>query len=302
MDFLEEMERSAREVGCESIRDEPMSRHTTFRIGGPADLFLIVNDRPALQAVCRKAWELGVRLCPLGNGSNLLVSDAGIRGTVLSLGREFQKIELCGEHEMTCGTGISLGGVCKFAQQHSLSGMEFAWGIPGSAGGAAFMNAGAYEHSVSEVITVCSHVSPKGETGVLKGEDLRFGYRRSAYTDNGCVITSVRLKLKPGDPEQVASEMRRLYQRRKSKQPLELPSAGSIFKRPPGHYAGTLIEQCGLKGRRVGGAVVSEKHAGFIVNAGGATCSDVLRLIEIIQETVFRETGVRLECEVKQIG
>jgi len=164
------------------------------------------------------------------------------------------------------------------------------------------MNAGAYEHSVSEVITSCGHVSLQGNTGILKGEELRFGYRQSAYTDNGCIITSVRLKLNPGDQEQINSEMQELYQRRKSKQPLELPSAGSVFKRPPGHFAGGLIEQCGLKGRRVGGAAVSEKHAGFIVNLGGATCGDVLRLIEIIQETVFRETGVRLECEVKRIG
>ncbi|QAT49286.1 UDP-N-acetylmuramate dehydrogenase [Caproiciproducens sp. NJN-50] len=302
MNLLEELEQSARKLECETYRDEPMSRHTTFRIGGPADLFLVVNDRQALREVCRKARELEIGLFPLGNGSNLLVSDAGIRGAVVSLGSGFQKIEPCEGHELECGAGVSLGGLCKFAQRHSLSGMEFAWGIPGSVGGAAFMNAGAYEHSVSEAISACSHVSPQGTAGILKGEDLCFGYRQSAYTGNGCIITSVRLRLRPGDPERISSEMQELYQRRKSKQPLEMPSAGSIFKRPPGHYAGTLIEQCGLKGRRVGGAMVSEKHAGFIVNAGGATCGDVLRLIGIIQETVFRETGVRLECEVKQIG
>lgn len=302
MELLEELEQSARRLGCGTFREEPMSRHTTFRIGGPADLFLVVNDRPALREVCRKARELGVPIFPLGNGSNLLVSDAGLRGAVVSLGKEFQKIEPCGEYVLECGAGISLGGLCKYAEHHSLSGVEFAWGIPGSVGGAAFMNAGAYEHSMSEAVTACGHVSSLGEEGILKGKDLRFGYRQSAYTGNGCVITSVRVKLRPGDPERIASSMQELYQRRKSKQPLELPSAGSIFKRPPGHYAGTLIEQCGLKGRRVGGAMVSEKHAGFIVNAGDATCGDVLRLIEIIQETVFRETGVRLECEVKRIG
>lgn len=302
MDLLEELEQSARKLECETYRNEPMSRHTTFRIGGPADLFLVVNERPALREVCRKARELEVDLFPLGNGSNLLVSDAGIRGAVVSLGSGFQKIEPCDDGQVECGAGVSLGGLCKFAEHHSLSGLEFAWGIPGSVGGAAFMNAGAYEHSMSEVVTACGHVSPQGITGILKRKELQFNYRQSAYADNGCIITSVRLKLRPGDPERISSEMQELYRRRKSKQPLELPSAGSIFKRPPGHYAGTLIEQCGLKGRRVGGAEVSDKHAGFIVNMGGATCGDVLRLIEIIQETVFRETGVRLECEVKQIG
>ncbi|MGE4490127.1 UDP-N-acetylenolpyruvoylglucosamine reductase [Clostridium sp. W14A] len=302
MDFLEELEKSARSLGCETYRNEPMSRHTTFRIGGPADLFLIVNDKSALREVSRKSWDLGIKLYPLGNGSNLLVSDAGIRGSVVSLGKGFQRIEPCGENELECGAGISLAGLCNFAKNHSLTGLEFAWGIPGSAGGAAFMNAGAYDHSMSEVITACSHVTQTGEAGILRGGDLQYGYRRSAYSGNGSIITSLRLKLSPGDPEQISSTMQELYDRRKSKQPLEVPSAGSIFKRPPGHYAGTLIEQCGLKGRRVGGAMVSEKHAGFIVNSGGATCGDVLRLIELIQETVYREAGVRLECEVKQIG
>lgn len=302
MDSLDELEKFARENGCETRRDEPMSRHTTFQIGGPADLFLIVNDKHALREVYRKVRELGEPLFSLGNGSNLLVSDAGIRGTVVSLGKGFHKIEACGENELECGAGESLAALCNFAKHYSLTGIEFAWGIPGSVGGAAFMNAGAYEHSVSEVITACSHVSPQGKSEILRGEALQYGYRKSAYTENHCVITSVRLKLMKGDPEMISSRMQELYDRRKSKQPLEMPSAGSIFKRPPGHYAGTLIEQCGLKGRRVGGAMVSEKHAGFIVNAGGATCADVLKLIEVIQEKVYREAGVQLECEVKQIG
>ncbi|MCI1966298.1 MAG: UDP-N-acetylmuramate dehydrogenase [Oscillospiraceae bacterium] len=302
MDLLQELEQAAQCLDCKILRNEPMSRHTTFRIGGPADLFLIVNDKSALREVCRKAQELEVKFYPLGNGSNLLVSDAGIRGAVVSLGKGFQKVEPCGQDELECGAGVSLGKLCKFAQRHSLSGMEFAWGIPGSAGGAAFMNAGAYEHSMSEVVSACSHVSSQGKVGILKGNHLQFGYRQSAYTGNGCVITSIRLKLKRGDADQITARMQELYQRRTSKQPLEMPSAGSIFKRPAGYYAGALIEQCGLKGRRVGGAMVSGKHAGFIVNAGGATCSDVLRLIELIQTTVCRQTGVQLECEVKRIG
>ena len=302
MDRIEELGDFARSQGCEAYYGEPMSRHTTFRIGGPADLFLVVNGRAPLRGVCRKASELGVRLYPLGNGSNTLVSDAGVRGAVVTLGEGFRKVEPCGENELECGAGVSLAGLCNFAKNHSLSGLEFAWGIPGLAGGAALMNAGAYGHTVSEVITACSHVTPQGESGILRGGELDYGYRRSAYTENGCLITSLRLRLARGDPEQISSRMEELYEQRKAKQPLELPSAGSVFKRPEGYYAGTLIEQCGLKGRRVGGAMVSDKHAGFIVNVGGATCADVLRLIEVIQETVYSRTGVRLECEVKRIG
>ena len=292
----------ARTLGCEVKFGEPMSRHTTFRIGGPADLFVVANSADSLQKLCARAAETGVRIFPLGNGSNLLVSDAGIRGCVAALGGELQEISLCGETSVRCGAGASLAALCSFAKRQSLTGLEFAWGIPGSAGGAAYMNAGAYEHSMSEVVTACGHVAKDGSAGTLSGKALLYGYRRSAYTGNGAVITSVVVGLKRGDPAAIAARMDDLYARRKSKQPLELPSAGSVFKRPAGHFAGTLIEQCGLKGRRVGGAAVSEKHAGFIVNLGGATCADVQALIAVIQETVLRETGVTLECEVKTAG
>lgn len=302
MNRIEELGEFARGLGCGVRFGEPMSRHTTFRIGGPADLFLTVGDRAALRAVRRKAFGLEVPVFPLGNGSNLLVGDAGVRGAVVTLGGTFRKIVARGETELECGAGASLAGLCKFARDRSLTGLEFAYGIPGLVGGAAFMNAGAYGHSVSEAIVSCSHVTAGGEAGVLRGEALGFGYRRSAYTDNGALITAVRVKLERGDPDEISEKMEDLYARRKAKQPLELPSAGSVFKRPPGQYAGTLIEACGLKGQRVGGAVVSEKHAGFIVNAGGATCEDVRRLIGRIRETVFQKTGVRLECEVKMIG
>ena len=302
MNRIEELGGFALACGAAVRYGEPMSRHTTFRIGGPADLFLVANGLSALREICRKAGELGVPVYPLGNGSNLLVSDAGVRGAVVALGEGFRKVVPCGETELQCGAGVSLAGLCKFARDRSLTGLEFAYGIPGLAGGAAFMNAGAYDHSVSEVITACSHVTPRGETGTLRGAELRYGYRHSAYADNGCFITSIRVRLGRGDPERISARMEELYDRRKSKQPLELPSAGSVFKRPPGHYAGTLIEECGLKGRRIGGAAVSEKHAGFIVNEGGATCDDVRRLIALIQETVLSRTGVRLECEVKMIG
>lgn len=302
MDSVREFGRFAQSLGCETLFGEPMSRHTTFRIGGPADLFLTVTDVPSLEKVCRKAAETGVRLFPLGNGSNLLVSDAGIRGAVLAFGGDFKKTALCGENSIQCGSGASLASASAFARDHGLTGLEFAWGIPGSVGGAAFMNAGAYEHSMAEVIASCDHVTQEGETGTLATGEIGYGYRQSVYMRGGYFITSVRLTLTRGYPEKISARMDDLYARRKAKQPLELPSAGSVFKRPEGHFAGALIEQCGLKGRRVGGAAVSEKHAGFIVNLGSATCTDVQRLIELIQETVLRETGVRLECEIKAVG
>lgn len=302
MNQIQELGELARSLGCDVRYDEPMSRHTTFHIGGPADIFLTVQDTTSLQKICRKATDSGINIFPLGNGSNLLVSDAGIRGAVITFDGDFKKTALCSDTVIQAGSGVSLASVCNFARNHSLAGLEFAWGIPGSAGGAAFMNAGAYEHSVSEVISSCTHVSIKGESGVFKKESLDFGYRHSAYSGGGYIIANVRFELKHGNESEISTAMDDLYARRKSKQPLELPSAGSVFKRPAGHFAGALIQQCGLKGRRVGGAAVSEKHSGFIVNLGGATCADVQKLIETIQETVLRETGVQLECEVKMIG
>lgn len=303
MDRIKELGDFGRELGCPIVRyQEPMSSHTTFHIGGPADLFLTAPNADTLRKLCRKAADLEVPLFPLGNGSNLLVSDGGIRGAVVTFGGDLKKIALCSETAVQCGAGASLASLCNFAKEHNLTGVEFAWGIPGSAGGAAYMNSGAYEHSMSEVVTACFHVTARGESGTLKGAELGFGYRRGAYSDNGCIITALRLELKRGRREDIAARMEELYARRKAKQPLELPSAGSVFKRPAGHFAGALIEQCGLKGRRVGGAAVSEKHAGFIVNLGGATCADVEKLIGVIRETVQRETGVTLECEVKKVG
>lgn len=299
MNEIEKLAEYARSLGCEAAFQEPMSRHTTFRIGGPADLFLTVENLQTLQKICARAFETGVRVTPLGNGSNLLVSDRGIRGAVILLSGDFKKISMCGETSVICGAGASLSALCAFARDQSLTGIEFAWGIPGSAGGAAYMNAGAYEHCMSEVITSCSHVTQDGTCGTISGSDLHYGYRHSAYSENGYIITSLQVQLKHGDRGAITARMDELFNRRKSKQPLELPSAGSVFKRPAGHYAGALIEQCGLKGKRIGGAAVSEKHAGFIVNLGGATCNDVQKLISLIQETVLRETGVELECEIR---
>lgn len=302
MNHLDQLAQAAGRLGCDVSFDEPMSRHTTFKIGGPADLFIKVYGWDSIQELYRAANRLGVPVMVVGNGSNVLVSDEGIRGAVVSLAGNFCKIERTDETGIECGAGATIAALCSFAKENSLTGLEFAWGIPGAAGGAAFMNAGAYERAMQNVLASCTHITKSGEFGSLSGNELKLGYRHSAYLENGSTILSLTLKLEKGSKEQIEKTMSELFQRRKSKQPLELPSAGSVFKRPEGHFAGALIEGCGLKGARVGGAMVSEKHAGFIVNAGGATCRDVLGLIDHIQKTVLEQTGVALECEVKIIG
>ena len=301
MEHLTQLEETARQAGCDVRRDEPMSRHTTFRIGGPADLFLTVPREDALAAVLREAGRLGIPVIPLGNGSNLLVSDKGIRGAVIALGGDFSRVEAVGG-TICCGAASSLSIVGTAAAEHSLTGAEFLYGIPGSVGGAVLMNAGAYGGEIGNILTESRHMYPDGTIGVFSREEIRFSYRHTAYMENDAIILGAKLCLKQGSQEKIRAEMRELIQRRKEKQPLEYPSAGSVFKRPEGHFAGALIEQCGLKGTRVGGAEVSEKHAGFIINRGGATCADVLSLISLIQETVLRETGIMLECEVKRMG
>ena len=299
---LDELERSAIAAGCLSVRDEPMSRHTTFRIGGPADLFLTVMTKEQLSLLQQEANRLQIPLFLLGNGSDLLVSDKGIRGCVLMLSGDFHEISLVRGTEIVCGPAVSLAGLCNFAKKNGLTGLEFAWGIPASVGGALYMNAGAYGGEMSRVVFSVSCLLPSGEEVTLSGADLGYGYRRSVFMENGGLITGAVFALSQGDRKSIALQMEEYYTRRKEKQPLNHPSAGSVFKRPEGHFAGALIEQCGLKGTRVGGACVSPKHAGFIVNEGGATCADVQALIEKIQETVLRETGVSLECELKFVG
>lgn len=301
MDYLTQLETTAQQVGCKVLRDEPMCRHTTFRIGGPADLFLIVPDEKALSVVLRESKRLEIPVFPLGNGSNLLISDKGIRGVVVTLGEKFSQTDAEGEI-LSCGAAAALSAVSTAAANHSLTGAEFLCGIPGSVGGAALMNAGAYGGEIGKILIQCRHMNLDGTVGTLSAEEIHFGYRHTVYMENGAIILGVKLKLSPGNQEEIRTSIHQLLQQRREKQPLEYPSAGSVFKRPVGHFAGALIEQCGLKGTRIGGAEVSPKHAGFIVNMGGATCSDVLALISLIQETVLRETGVALECEVKRMG
>lgn len=278
-----------------------MKLHTTFRIGGGARIFAKPKTAEELCSIIDFCNNNGLRFLVIGNGSNLLVSDEGIDAVVIRLGNGFDYVRKIDDETIEAGAGASLATVCKFALSNELTGLEFAYGIPGTVGGAVYMNAGAYGGEMKNVVLSCTHVTPDGTLGSMEAEKMNFGYRKSAYVENGFTITSVRLKLKKGNSDDISREMNELLGKRKDKQPLEYPSAGSVFKRPEGYFAGALIEQSGLKGKRVGGAMVSEKHAGFIVNAGDATCADVQALIALCQETVKAKFGVDLETEIKAV-
>ena len=288
-DFLEN-------ENIEYRQNEPMRAHTTFKIGGEADIFIIPASPAALIYAVKKCNELEIPYFILGNGSNLLVSDGGIEGAVISLAG-INGISSDGE-KITCGAGAMLSSVCLKALSLSLTGLEFAYGIPGMAGGALYMNAGAYGGQMADVIESAECLTALGEIKTLKKEDMRLGYRSSVFKKGGLIIISLTLALKKGDKAEIKAKMDELLNRRKQKQPLEYPSAGSTFKRPEGYFAGALIEKNGLKGSAVGGAQVSEKHAGFVINRGGATAADVKALIGKIQKTVFENDGVMLEPEV----
>ncbi len=297
-DFLNDFD----EKSIVTYFDEPMRRHTSFKIGGNADAYCVVQNSAALIKLLKICRKREIPYYIIGKGSNLLVSDNGIRGTVIRLGGEFKSISLVDDCLIRCGAGASLASLCSFALDHSLGGLEFAWGIPGSVGGAAFMNAGAYGGEIKDVAVSAMYIDENGNRKRYEGSGLDFGYRRSAFSGKNQIITDVFFKLEHKAQRSIREEMDELMRRRKSKQPLDYPSAGSTFKRPEGYYAAALIEECGLKGESVGGAQVSEKHAGFIINKGGATCSDVKDLIENVKEQVYNQKGVRLQCEVKFIG
>lgn len=290
--------------GCEIKKDEPMRLHTSFQIGGPADRMVLVKNHAQLAQVLQTAGTLSLPVTLIGKGSNLLVSDAGIRGVVLALAGAFEKIELLEDQRtVVSGSGVSLAALCKFARENHLGGLEFAWGIPGSVGGAVYMNAGAYGGEIKDVVIRTAHIDADGSSGSYDAKELAFGYRHSVYQEEpGQVLTSATFHLQPEDPAKIGERMEQLLKKRREKQPYDLPSAGSTFKRPAGHYAAALIEQCGLKGEACGGAQVSPKHSGFVVNTGGATCEDVCKLIRRVQERVLDRAGVTLECEVQLIG
>ena len=283
---------------------EPMSRHTSFRTGGPARLMALPrNEEEAINTVSL-ARQAGYPVVFMGNGTNLLVSDQGLDALVVKTSEKMTGVWISGLCRITAECGAVLSRIANFAMEHSLGGLEFAHGIPGTVGGAVTMNAGAYGGEMSQVVTVVRHLNADGtvETWSWGDEELEFGYRHSSYSDGQRLILSVELLLPPGDQKEIRDKMEDLRQQRSAKQPLEYPSAGSTFKRPTGYYAGALIDQCGLRGTSVGGAQVSEKHAGFIINKGGATSADILALIRKVQETVKEQAGVMLETEVKLLG
>ncbi len=292
----------AASLGCQVTPDAPMATATTFRVGGPADRLIDIPTAQAagvLLSLCRKE---GIPCLWLGNGSNLLVGDKGIRGAVLRLeGRRADPV-LEEDNTLYAPAGISLSRLAVFARDNSLTGLEFAHGIPGTLGGAVYMNAGAYGGEIAGVLIEIEALTPDGEPVVRQAAELTMGYRHTSLMDEGLIVTAARLHLAPGDREAIAATMKDLMTRRQEKQPLEFPSAGSFFKRPVGHFAGALIEQAGLKGYQVGGARVSEKHAGFVVNTGDATAAHIRQLCRDVQAEVRRQFGVELEPEVRFVG
>lgn len=302
MNNTEKIISGAEKAGIEYRLNAPMSEYTSFKTGGPADILILPKNEPELRRVLSLCDDEGIRPFVFGNGSNLLVSDEGIRGVSVRLASNFDDIRLLNDDMIFCTAGTKLAKLCTFALENSLTGLEFAYGIPGTAGGAAYMNAGAYGGDMKDVLVSCNHLDYSGNPGRLTGDQLALSYRRSAYTDKYFVITGITVKLQKGEREEINAKMKDILQRRVDKQPLDLPSAGSFFKRPEGYFAGALIEQCGLKGFSVGGAQVSEKHAGFVVNKGGATTAEIMELGKTVSEKVFNETGVKLEMEVKYIG
>ena len=282
------------------LENAPMSRYTTFRVGGPADALFLPASVEELCTALVAAKAEGIPVCLIGNGSNLIVRDGGIRGLVIALGEPFSELRVEGM-QVWAQAGARLSAVAAAAQRAGLAGLEFASGIPGTLGGGCAMNAGAYGGELKDVL-VWADVLLDGELHRLSRDEMEMGYRSTMPLRRGAIVVAACFELRRDDPEAIQERMRDLANRRREKQPLNLPSAGSTFKRPEGHFAGALIEQCGLKGCTIGGAQVSQKHAGFIVNTGEATAADILNLIEHVQRVVQAQTGVLLETEVRVLG
>lgn len=285
--------------GLEMHENEPMSAHCSFRIGGPARLMACPASGAEAAALLRLLREADAPVELMGKGTNLLVADEGLDAVVVRLGEAISGAELLPGDRVRAGAGISLAKLAVFAAEAGLSGLEFAHGIPGSLGGAVFMNAGAYGGEMKDVLESAEIALPDGTVREVPAEELELSYRHSALEGSGALVTAATVKLTPAEPETIRARMRELMEKRRASQPLDMPSAGSTFKRPVGGYAAALIDQAGLKGFAIGGAQVSEKHAGFVINRGGATFDDVLRLMEHIQKTVLEKSGVRLEPEVR---
>ncbi len=305
MDWITEFDKQAAAYlpDLKIVQEEPMSWHTSFRVGGPARRMAFPASGEQLVLLLNLARECGARPLVIGNGTNLLAPDEGLDRLVIDTSAGMSRIKVGAKpNVLLADAGVSLARLADFACKLGLSGLEFAHGIPGTVGGGVCMNAGAYDGELKQVIRGVAVLFPEEGIQYLSNEKMDFGYRHSLLSDcPDAVVLRAEFKLMPGKETAIREKMRELMARRKASQPLEYPSAGSTFKRPTGYFAGTLIDQCGLKGFTVGGAQVSEKHAGFVINAGGATCADVLEVIRQVQERVYAEKGVRLEPEVKII-
>ncbi len=289
---------SQKDILC--VENESLKKHTSFKIGGKCKILAYPKNSEQVFYILNICKNNGIPYFILGKGSNLLVSDSGFEGVVIS-SKNLNNIKLISDNEIYCESGVNLSKLCSFALENSLSGLEFAFGIPGSVGGAVFMNAGAYGGEMKDVVKNVTHLDNMGNIQKFRGRDLKFSYRHSVYQEQESFILGVVLKLSKAEKSKIKLKMDELLGKRKAKQPLEFPSAGSIFKRPKNAYAAELIEKCGLKGEKIGGAQVSEKHSGFIVNLGGATSDDVNNLIKKIQKVVVKNSGVFLEPEIKYI-
>lgn len=281
---------------------EPMAKHTTFRVGGPADYYLIPQNAEQVRQVVALCKEKGIPYFILGNGSNLLVSDDGYRGAIVQIFRNMSSVVLEGEDVIRAQAGALLSTVARTALNNSLTNMEFASGIPGTLGGAVTMNAGAYGGEMKDILYEVTALTEEGEVITLKADELELGYRTSCIKTKNYIVLEAAIKLEKGDKEKIQARMDELKEQRVKKQPLEFPSAGSTFKRPAGYFAGKLIQDAGLAGFKIGGAEVSAKHCGFVINSGNGTAKDIMELIHHVQKAVWENAGVKLEMEVKRLG
>ena len=280
------------------FKNESLKNYTTFKIGGSCKILISVDSEKSISQIISFCNKKSIKYAIIGNGSNILVSDLGYDGIIMYVGKHFSKVNLLEDNIIECQSGITLSKLCSFSLENNLSGLEFAWGIPGTAGGAVYMNAGAYGGEMSDVVEEVTFFDGE-KFKTLRKDELNFSYRHSFFTDNDYTISKIKLRLKIGDYHDIKSKMDELMQKRIDKQPLDYPSAGSTFKRPQGAFASALIEQCGLKGCCVGGAEISTKHSGFLINKNNATFEDVINLIDVVKAKVKNDTGYELELEPK---
>jgi UDP-N-acetylmuramate dehydrogenase len=296
MSYINELTQLCQKLGCRIIPECRLSEYITFRFGGPCRALISINSAETASELIKFLRTNDIKHGIIGRGSNILVPDEGFDGVVLLFGGDFSKIKT-EKNIIKCQAGALLAAACVHAQENSLTGMENLFGIPGTVGGALYMNAGAYGSEIADIVTEAEYLDADGELHLIKKDEMKLSYRHSIFAEKNAVITSVTMQLSDGNSDDIKAAMSECMKKRSSKQPLEFPSAGSTFKRPEGSYASLLIDQCGLKGLRCGGAEVSEKHSGFVINKGYATCSDVLELCDKVKKIVNEKTGYELELE-----